>query len=149
MKLRILLVALILMSGCSSPEKTAEERRSEYLLEYLGDQPAAAAEPAVTDWAPSEFTEWDNKIAYRFAKGEWKLDCYSCRGWLVEVIANTDGCTDGVYASLNAEKDGVVIDDTNAVLSYLGPSQKGRLGFEFYSLDGSGFGGNLTELNCK
>jgi hypothetical protein len=97
---------------------------------------------------PAEFTKWDEKIAYRWATKEFKSDCRYCKYWTLVVVSNTQGCS-SVYGEINILKNERVVDYANDSLGSLPYGTEGVMFFEEYGLEGSGFKGKLTELNCR
>jgi hypothetical protein len=100
-------------------------------------------------WYPNGYYErYDglDKLAYKWV--ERGYDCYSCYQWDMNVISR-DGCYGGVYAKINVEKSGTVLDWDNDTIASLGSEQVGQMTFQSY-LEGFGtLTANLLELTCS
>lgn len=94
-------------------------------------------------WYPRGYSEWEDGLAWKWADAY--SDCYSCSYWHIRVISR-DGCSGGVYAEINIERGGSVVDWTNDTVTYLGPGKKALLEFDTWE-DGS-LTGDLTTLTC-
>lgn len=103
---------------------------------------------ATAPWYPEGYSEWalDDNLAWKWSTGATYVDCYDCSYWVISVVSR-DGCPGGVYAEINIEKFGTVIDWTNDTLSYLGPGKAGRLVLTNYPSQ-SNLQGSLQKLNC-
>lgn len=144
--LTLILATFLLAStvGCGSTtfsESTAEPNSLE------SSEPEPTPEVDLT-WAPKSFSQYDEKIAYKFTTAKGSSPCQDCNYWKITVIANY-GCTDGVYAELNMmDSSGTVIDWSNDSIPYLGPGQKAVLTFKNYPWDSNLETGQLTKLTC-
>jgi hypothetical protein len=117
--------------------------------EYVEPEISAYVAPKPDPWnPPAGFSKWDEKIAYRWATGEFKADCTSCKYWTIVVISNTQGCS-SVYGEINILKDTRIVDYANDSLGSLPYGSEGVMHFKEYGLKGSGYKGKLTELNCR
>jgi hypothetical protein len=142
---------LMLVGGVTAysiQKKNAEkEAAAAYALAvYEAEKRAEELRNDIT-WVPDKYTPWssDKTVAYKWNNSAGN-DCYSCRYWNLDIVTK-NGCSNGVYAEMNIERNGVVVSYTNDSLPYLGAGDKGRLTFETYE-DGS-LQGSLVELRCS
>jgi hypothetical protein len=94
-------------------------------------------------WYPKGYREWEDGLAWKWVDAY--EDCYSCRYNHIKVVSR-DGCSGGIYAEVNFERGGSVVDWTNDSIPYLGAGSKALLVFRTYS-SGS-LSTSLTTLNC-
>jgi len=95
-------------------------------------------------WYPKGYKEWEDGLAWKWADAY--DDCYSCSYWHIKVVSR-DGCSGGVYAEINIERGGTVVDWTNDTVSYLDSGSAALLTFETWQ-EGS-LQGTLTTLTCN
>ena len=97
---------------------------------------------AMKPWYPKGYSEWSSGLAYKFVKKYY--NCWGCWYWHMKVVTDTT-CPNGIYAELNVEDGGSVVDWTNDSVPYLGAGKKATLRFITYY----GYAtGDLTELSC-
>lgn len=94
-------------------------------------------------WYPKGYKEWEDGLAWKWVDAY--DDCYSCSYWHIKVVAR-DGCPGGVYAEINIESGGTVVDWTNDTVSYLDSGSSALMTFETWQ-EGS-LQGSLTTLTC-
>lgn len=95
-------------------------------------------------WYPKGYREWEDGLAWKWADAY--EDCYSCRYNHIRVISRS-GCAGGVYAEVNFERGGSVVDWTNDTVPYLGANSKALMTFRTWS-DGN-LSTSLTKLTCN
>jgi hypothetical protein len=100
----------------------------------------ASAKP----WYPRGYSEWEDGLAWKWVDAY--SDCYSCRYNHIKVVTR-DGCSGGIYAEVNFERGGAVVDWTNDTVTYLGPGKKALL--EFDTWESGSLSANLTTLTCN
>ena len=94
-------------------------------------------------WYPKGYKEWEDGLAWKWVDAY--DDCYSCSYWHIKVVTR-DGCAGGIYAEINIERGGSVVDWTNDTVPYLDAGYSALLAFETYT-EGS-LTGSLTTLTC-
>ena len=100
-------------------------------------------------WHPKDFTTWSGEpnLAWRWAKkGEFSCS-YGDRCQAI-FVASKSGCPSGLYAKINIlDSSGVVVDNSNDLLSGIRPGEVAKMQFEFFTR-GAG-STRLEELSCS
>jgi hypothetical protein len=118
--------------------------KNEGLFSTVSTKATAVVSLADTKpWYPKGYSEWEDGLAWKWVNAY--DDCYSCSYWHIKVISR-DGCAGGIYAEMNIERGGSVVDWTNDSIPYLGAGSKALLTFETYS--NGNLTGDMTTLTC-
>jgi len=113
-------------------------------IEIQDDLPPAYSYDGPKEWQPKGYELWEDGLAWRWANGDCGYGDY-CWGMLVR---SQYGCPDGLYAEINIEDNGVVIDYSNDSVGSLPAATAAKLEFRHFGDSGT-LSGVLTELNCR
>lgn len=103
--------------------------------------------PVTTDWAPSDYTQWDDYLAYKWVTDNYESDCYDCTYWFLEVIAHYD-CSNGIYGEITMDDSyGNQVDWSNDSYPSLYANQTAVFEFDHYPYEAD-MTGTLTTLTC-
>lgn len=98
-------------------------------------------------WYPKGYDEYgfDGDLAWKWTEDSCGYSYGYC--WTIRVKAK-DGCYGGLYAEINIEKNGVVLDYANDTLGSLGAGEIAKLEFVHFDRGAGTLTGSLNEINC-
>jgi len=96
-------------------------------------------------WYPKSYNSYGANLAWKWTDESCGFSSGYC--WTMRVKTK-DGCYGGLYAEINIEKNGTVIDFSNDSLGSLAAGKKAKLEFIHFDRGAGTLSGNLAELNC-
>jgi len=141
-----LLFLMIALASCNSASQNIMATNTSLTQTSAPTRTPRPTPTSLDAWVPSDFTRWDNSMAFRYVKG---VNCsYSSADACAHIeIYSRYGCSNSVYVEVAFYDDnGTQVDWSNDTTSRVGIGEKALL--EFVSFDDSVSRVKITEIYC-